>query len=51
MSKELLAMFEGQDLSQEFKDKLVAIFESTVEEKVSEVKKQTETKYSTLAED
>lgn len=51
MSKELLAMFEGQDLSQEFKDKLVAIFESTVEEKETELRESIETKYSTLAED
>lgn len=47
----LKTLFEGQELSQEFKDKVQAVFESALEEKETEIQEQVETKYEKISED
>jgi len=51
MNEDLKALFEGQDFTQEFKDKVTAIFDSVIEEKAQEIEEQTEEKYKQLSEE
>lgn len=51
MSDLLKELFEGQELSQEFKDKVTAIFESALEEKETEIQEQLEAKYEKISEE
>lgn len=51
MSDLLKELFEGQELSQEFKDKVTAIFETALEEKETEIQEQLEAKYEKISEE
>lgn len=51
MDEAIKAIFEGQDFSQEFKDKVVAVFESAVEEKTTQIQEEIEQKYEALSEE
>lgn len=50
MNEDLKALFEGQDFTQEFKDKVSAIFESALEEKTEQIEAETKQRYSKLSE-
>lgn len=51
MNDLLKTLFEGQELSQEFKDKVQAVFETALEEKETEIQEQMESKYEKISED
>lgn len=51
MNEALKALFEGQEFSEEFKAKVVAVFEAALEEKEQELTESIEQKYEQLSEE
>jgi len=51
MNDLLKDLFEGQEFSQEFKDKVSAIFETAIEEKTAQIEEELEQKYTQISED
>lgn len=51
MNDLLKDLFEGNDFSQEFKDKVSAIFETAIEEKTAQIEEELEQKYTDISEE
>lgn len=51
MNEALSTLFEGQDFTQEFKDKVTAVFEAAIEEKSEQIQEELESKYEKISED